>query len=177
MIIKQIIVVEGKSDTIKLKNIFGIDNVETIETNGLSLNNYTLELIKKINETRGVIIFTDPDGPGSRIRDKINSYLDNDCINAFIDKKNLVNTKKIGIAEANEEDIKYALKNLLKFKNKITKNISWQDYLNYEIYKKENRIKIAKIFNWDESINAKKLFKWINLIDINIDKLKKIIGE
>ena len=52
--IKEIIVVEGKSDTALLKELFEVD---TIETHGLALDKKTLELIKEANKTRGVQIF------------------------------------------------------------------------------------------------------------------------
>ena len=44
--IKEIIVVEGKSDTALLKELFEVD---TIETHGLALDKKTLELIKEAN--------------------------------------------------------------------------------------------------------------------------------
>ncbi len=42
--IKEIIVVEGKTDTALLKELF---EVETIETHGLALDDKTLNLIKR----------------------------------------------------------------------------------------------------------------------------------
>ena len=47
--IKEIIVVEGKSDTALLKELFEVD---TIETHGLALDKKTLELIKEANKTK-----------------------------------------------------------------------------------------------------------------------------
>ena len=46
----------------------------------------TLKLIKKANEERGVIIFTDPDYPGERIRKIVSNYI-NSCKHAFIKKE------------------------------------------------------------------------------------------
>ena len=65
MNIKEIVVVEGKSDTIALKRATGAD---TIETNGSAIDELTLVRIRHAQETRGVIVFTDPDFPGRRIR-------------------------------------------------------------------------------------------------------------
>ncbi|AGR41677.1 ribonuclease M5 [Spiroplasma taiwanense] len=176
MKIKQVVVVEGITDTLKLKKIFGKNNIDTIETNGLALSNETLKLIEAVNAKRGIIVFTDPDGPGNRIRDNINMYLNFKCFNAFINKKNINNSKKIGIAEANDEDIINSLSNLIKF-NINNFLISWFDFLNNDFHLKENRIKIAKNFNWSENINVKKLFKWINLLNLDSEKIKKILGE
>lgn len=66
--IREIIVVEGKSDTKKIQ--LAVD-AETIETQGLALAEETIELVKHAEETRGVIVFTDPDYPGETIRKKI----------------------------------------------------------------------------------------------------------
>ena len=41
---------------------------DTIETNGSAIDKETLMNIKHAEETRGVIVFTDPDYPGRRIR-------------------------------------------------------------------------------------------------------------
>ncbi|AOG61089.1 ribonuclease M5 [Spiroplasma helicoides] len=177
MKIKQIVIVEGKTDTAKLKQVFGKDNIETIETNGLALNNETLDFIKALNRTRGVIIFTDPDGPGIKIRDTINAYLDFKCFHAFINKKEIKNEKKIGIAEAETESIKKALENIVKFDSDNNDSISWEEFLKNDFFKTKNRIKIANHFNWSEKINSKKLFKWLNLLNLNVDQIKKIIEE
>ena len=57
MNIKEIIVVEGKSDTVAVKRATGAD---TIETNGSAIDDKTLIRIQHALETRGVIVFTDP---------------------------------------------------------------------------------------------------------------------
>ena len=110
--IKEIIVVEGKTDTNKLKSIF---NVDTIETNGSEISNSTLELIKRVNKIRGVILFLDPDGPGEKIRKKIIEYVKDDIKNCFISKNDIKSTKKIGIAEADKNAIIKALDNVITF--------------------------------------------------------------
>ena len=61
MNIKEIIVVEGKSDTVAVKRAAGAD---TIETNGSAIDELTLARIRHAQETRGVIVFTDPDFRG-----------------------------------------------------------------------------------------------------------------
>ena len=81
--IKEVIVVEGKTDTAVLKQLY---DVETIETNGSALNDMTIELIKTAAKTRGVIVLTDPDYPGMQIRNKIVNEIPL-VKHAFIDKK------------------------------------------------------------------------------------------
>src|SRR5690625_7495196 len=86
MRIKEVIVVEGKSDTNKVKQAVEAD---TIETNGSAINQATLQLIKHAQEKRGVIIFTDPDYPGERIRHVINQAVPS-CKHAFLPKKEAI---------------------------------------------------------------------------------------
>ena len=56
--IKEVVVVEGKTDTATLKQLFDVD---TIETSGSGINEDILSLIKTAAQTRGVIVLTDPD--------------------------------------------------------------------------------------------------------------------
>ena len=60
MKIKEIIVVEGKDDTTAVQQSVSAD---TIETNGSAINTEIIEKIRLAQETRGVIILTDPDYP------------------------------------------------------------------------------------------------------------------
>ena len=95
MKIKEVIVVEGKSDLIFLNSFL---DAEIIITNGSEISKETLDLIKKANETTGVIILTDPDYPGIRIRNIVSQYI-GDCKHAFIEKSKAIKGKKVGIAE------------------------------------------------------------------------------
>lgn len=70
--VKEVIVVEGKSDTQNLNRYLDVD---TIETNGSAISEKTLQLIKKAHEQRGVIVFTDPDFPGQKIRQTVVDYI------------------------------------------------------------------------------------------------------
>jgi ribonuclease M5 len=109
--IKEIVVVEGKTDTIKLQSLFDVD---TIETNGSYLSRETIVLIQKAANNRGVILFLDPDGPGEAIRRK----LENNLITykqAFINKADITDKKKIGVAEADSRTIVNAFQNLVTF--------------------------------------------------------------
>ena len=83
MKIKEIIVVEGKDDTTAVQQAVLAD---TIETNGSAINEQTIEKIKLAQETRGVIIFTDPDFPGQKIRHTISEQVPG-CKHAFIPKE------------------------------------------------------------------------------------------
>ncbi|GAY78525.1 ribonuclease M5 [Sporolactobacillus inulinus] len=80
MIVKEIIVVEGRSDTEAIRRALDAD---TIETNGSRVSRRTIRAIQNAQKRRGVIVFTDPDYPGERIR-KIVSQAVPGCKHAFI---------------------------------------------------------------------------------------------
>lgn len=66
--IKEVIVVEGKDDT---KRIHQAVNADTFETNGSALNQAALAQLAQLQERRGLIVFTDPDYNGERLRKMI----------------------------------------------------------------------------------------------------------
>lgn len=59
--IKQVIVVEGKSDIARVSMAVDAD---MIATEGFTLRPEVIERIRLAYEKRGIIILTDPDGPG-----------------------------------------------------------------------------------------------------------------
>lgn len=170
--INEIIVVEGKTDSAILKELFDVD---TIETHGLALDEQTLELIKVAGKNRGIIILTDPDYPGMKIRNRINEEVDN-CKNAFVAKKDAVGKKKLGIAEARKEAIIAALENVVTFSSN-QESISWQEFLSLDIVgHKDKRLEIYNRFHLGYG-NAKTLFKRLNMTGITknmiIEELEK----
>ncbi|MGN1386333.1 MAG: ribonuclease M5, partial [Bacillus sp. (in: firmicutes)] len=108
MKIKEIIVVEGKDDTTAIKRAL---NADTIETNGSAVGDAVIEQIRLAQETRGVIIFTDPDYPGERIRHIVSEKVPG-CKHAFLPKAEArpKNGKGIGVEHASPEAIRIALK-------------------------------------------------------------------
>lgn len=66
--IKEVIVVEGKDDT---KQIAKAVDADTYETNGSALSTEDLQRLQKLQQSRGLIVFTDPDFNGERIRKMI----------------------------------------------------------------------------------------------------------
>ncbi|TWT28610.1 ribonuclease M5 [Planomicrobium sp. CPCC 101110] len=107
MKISEIIVVEGKDDTVAVKRAVEAD---TIETNGSALSAETLQRIAHAQQKRGVIVFTDPDYPGRRIRAIIEEHVPA-VKHAFLAKEKTIakNGKGLGIEHACDEDIRDAL--------------------------------------------------------------------
>ena len=73
--IKEAIIVEGRYDKIKLKNIV---DATIIETNGFRVfsDKEKQSLIRKIAETKGILVFTDSDSAGFVIRNFLRGAVD-----------------------------------------------------------------------------------------------------
>lgn len=106
--IKEVIVVEGKDDT---KQIAKAVNADTIETRGSAVPEDTLALIEEVAEKRGIIIFTDPDFSGEKIRKTVAEAVPN-AKHAFLEKADGVPSKaggSLGVEHASPEAIIAAL--------------------------------------------------------------------
>lgn len=104
-VIKEIIVVEGKDDT---RAIHRAVEAETIETGGSAINAGTLRRIAIAQERRGVIVFTDPDHAGERIRKIISARVPG-CKHAFLPQAAAEYKGDIGVENATPEAIRAAL--------------------------------------------------------------------
>lgn len=109
MKINEIVIVEGKDDTVRVKQAVDCD---TIETNGSAINETTLQAIEHAAEKRGVIILTDPDYPGNKIRTIIEKRVPS-AKQAFVDAQVARSKRgKIGIEHAPLDAIHDALTNV-----------------------------------------------------------------
>lgn len=106
--IKQVIIVEGKSDIARVRMAVDAD---LIATHGFALGQNTIDKIRYAYEKRGIIILTDPDGPGERIRQRL-SRLFPEALHAFIPKSEASTSDDVGIEDASPESIKKALQKL-----------------------------------------------------------------
>ncbi|NQP42331.1 ribonuclease M5 [Streptococcus suis] len=108
--IQEVLVVEGKDDTANLKRFYEVD---TYETRGSAISDDDLERIEKLHDLRGVIIFTDPDYNGERIR-KIIMQVIPTVKHAFLQRdeaapKSKTKGRSLGIEHASFEDLEKAL--------------------------------------------------------------------
>lgn len=117
--IKQAVIVEGKYDKIKLSNII---DAPIIQTDGFGIfKDKELQLmIRKLAKKRGVLVLTDSDSAGFKIRSFIGSTVDRkDIIHAYIPdifgkesrKTEPSKEGKLGVEGVSEEVIMQALAN------------------------------------------------------------------
>lgn len=170
--INQIVVVEGKTDTNHLKKLF---NVNTIETHGSALNQRTINLINMAANTKGIILFLDPDYAGEKIRRNIISQLTskNYC-EAFITQKEWHSFKK-GVNEASDNEIIKALTLATKItNNQLTDTLSWNEYISLNLNTKIKRNQLCNALHISYC-NHKQLFKRLNMLNLNLKQIRKIM--
>lgn len=177
---EDIIVVEGNHDVIKIKKAF--PNANCCITNGSEISLDTIKYLKEMSKLHRIIIFTDPDSPGEKIRSEILKEIPN-ALNAFIRKKDSIskNNKKVGVEHASIEDIKKALDGIYNSEI-VTKesNIKLSDLYDLGLIGDVNssiiRDKISDMLNIGRP-NSKQFLKRINSLGLELDKLKELKEE
>ena len=123
--IKEIIVVEGKDDISKVKKAFDCD---VISTNGTHFSKYLFRKLKEANKKCGIIVLTDPDYSGNKIRNRINNAIP-DCKNAYIDRELAIKGNNVGVENAKVEDIIVAIENAKVTYENFEETISSSDLI------------------------------------------------
>jgi ribonuclease M5 len=182
MKIKEIIVVEGRDDTVAIQRAVQAD---TIETNGSALSAETLERIRLAQQQRGVIIFTDPDYPGEKIR-KIISQKIPGCKHAFLSREEAKekNGKGLGVEHASVEAIRHALANVYEETIEIKEEITFQDLMDAGLIggplAKARRERLGKLLKIGYT-NGKQLHKRLQMFQISrrqfAEALKQVMQE
>lgn len=121
--IREVIVVEGKHDTTAVRRAVDAD---TIETGGSAVNREVIERIQLAQQKRGVIIFTDPDHAGERIRAIISCRVPG-CKHAFLAQEEAAGKDGIGIEHAKPEAIRQALADVRSEAEKTGTDLEWSD--------------------------------------------------
>ncbi|MZQ74823.1 MAG: ribonuclease M5 [Peptoclostridium sp.] len=103
--IKEIIVVEGKSDICAVRRAV---DAELIATGGFGFPSGVEERIRAAASRRGIIVFTDPDFAGEKIRKRV-SKIAPGCKHAFLPREEAMCNGDIGIENASPQSILRAL--------------------------------------------------------------------
>ncbi|MFQ3546552.1 ribonuclease M5 [Halobacillus rhizosphaerae] len=178
MKIKEVIVVEGKDDTARIRQAV---DAYTIETNGSAVNDEIIEQIRHAAEKRGVIIFTDPDYPGERIRHIVSQCVPG-CKHAFL-PKHLARAKKdkgIGIEHASSQDIIEALSAVYELTDRVEDEITKSELLHYGLIggpqASSRREKLGIELHIGKT-NGKQLLRRLNMFQITRRQLNEVMNQ
>lgn len=184
MKIKEVIVVEGRDDTAKIHQAIDAD---TIETNGSAINNTILAQIQHAQAKRGVIIFTDPDYPGERIRHMIDQAVPG-CKHAFLTRNKArakhPEHKSLGIEHATVKTINQALKDVYELTEAKNSDITKHDLIDCGLiggtHASARRTRLGELLQIGHT-NGKQLLKRLNMFDIThaqfIQTIERVLQE
>lgn len=187
--ITQSIIVEGKYDKIKLTSLL---NANIIETNGFNIfkNKQKLEFIKLLAVKTGIIIMTDSDAAGFKIRNYIKSTVKSgDIYHIYIpdvygkESRKLSYSKegKLGVEGLNKDLLIKIFENLninlvnsqIKYNNCISMIDLYNDgFIGFK-NSKSKRLKLLKTFDLPMHLSTSMLIKALNSIS-SYDEYKKI---
>ncbi|MBU8908419.1 ribonuclease M5 [Desertibacillus haloalkaliphilus] len=182
MKIKEIIVVEGRDDTVAIKRAVDAD---TLETNGSAVGAAVIERIRLAQQRRGVIILTDPDYPGERIRHIVSQAIPG-CKHAFLPKYEAVSKKgdDLGVENATPEAIKAALSHVKEEFVAVESDVFWQDLVYLGLIggkkAKSRRERLGEILKIGYT-NGKQLHKRLVMFQISkaefTEAIKQVLEE
>jgi ribonuclease M5 len=182
--VKEVIVVEGKDDTAKINQALDAD---TIETNGSAVNEEILKRIQHAKDKRGIIIFTDPDYPGERIRHIVDQAVPG-CKHAFLPKEKAMDNhskiKSLGIEHARPEDIRKALASVYELTDVDQGGIKKEDLISYGLIggpcAGKRRDKLGELLQIGHT-NGKQLLKRLSMFQIKKkdfeDAMRQVLRE
>lgn len=127
--IKETIVVEGRDDEAALKRAV---SCQVIITHGFGISEATMRRIEHAAKTTGVIILTDPDHAGERIRERISKRVKG-CKHAFISRSDAELKGDIGVENASPETIVEALSKVRTVKASDEILFTKKDMVNLEL--------------------------------------------
>lgn len=180
---REVIIVEGRDDTKRLIEVFG-PQVKTIETNGSALSRSVMSDIEHAADQYGVIVFTDPDYQGDRVRRLISDRLPQ-AKHAYLQAEEARGRHKhdsLGVEHASPEAIIQALDHLMTpVDEALTQSlIPLADLIALKLVghsqSKLIRNKVAKHFHLGHT-NAKQLQKRLARYQVSYTALKDYLSE
>lgn len=182
--IKEIIIVEGRDDVTAVKRV--VDS-HIIALNGFSgMNKKTIEKLVELSKENELVLLTDPDFAGKKIRDKIKEKIPN-IKHAFISRKDALKGNNIGVENAKDNTILEALKNTVTLSNnKIFENggteytFTIKDLIDNNLCFNENSKERRMILGDILKIgyyNSKQLLNALNSFNISKEKFDNAIKK
>jgi ribonuclease M5 len=176
IVIPAIIVVEGTTDANFLNSFL---DAEIVITNGSDVPRETIDYLREAIKTKPVIIMTDPDGPGQKIRHKLDQSIPG-LKHAFVPKEEAIAKGKVGIAQASEATIIKALEMPIE-----TKAVTLGTLTSFEMMSlglvagpraSTRRDFIARRFHLGHN-NGKQMLRRLNNLNIGKEDLAQALKE
>ncbi len=183
--IKEIIVVEGRDDVTAVKRVVDAQIVQLNGFSGLTIK--SIEKLKALSERNDLILLTDPDYAGKKIRAVIEKNIPN-IKHAFVSRKNATKKDNVGIENASDDAIREALSHILVSGNsdkdkKENSIFTMEDLIENGLCigkgSKEKRLMLGDMLNIGY-YNSKQLLNALNSFNITrseFEEAMKVIKE
>lgn len=170
--IREVIVVEGKKDTAAVRRAVSAD---TIETGGSAVGPAVINTVRRAQQVRGVIVFTDPDAAGERIR-RILSREVPGIKHAFVPQERARGAHGIGVEHADPDVIRAAL---AKARNSeegpFVRGVTWERYLESGLCggadSRERRLALSRALGVGYA-NGQQFYKRLHLLRITQEEFE-----
>lgn len=176
--IKEVIVVEGKDDINAVKRAV---DAQLITTNGMGITEEILKQIETAAKRCGIIILTDPDFPGDKIRSIVSRRVKG-CKHAYLkqDQARCKITGKIGVEYASPQVIKDALSAAKAEQFNSEANYTKQDLFNWGLvglpFGGKRREMLADLLGIGKT-NAKQFLRRLNSFNISRSEIEEALKE
>lgn len=175
--IKEVIVVEGRSDRAALQRA-GVE-AEVILTEGFNLSARCLSEIESAAKRCGIIILTDPDSAGERIRKFLSDRFP-EAKHAFIPKIEATANGDVGVEQASPEAIWKALKKVRTEEISPQESFFMGDLVKYGLNGSsdaaERRDALGRILGLGHT-NAKQMLRRLNRYGISQEEFTEAMKE
>lgn len=177
MMIKELIVVEGKNDAHVVRRALG--KIDIIWTEGYGLTKKKLDFIAEMAKRQGVIVFTDPDTVGEQIRNRIRAHVPQ-AKHVYITKKAAAKQGDIGVENAALDEIRQAFAHIQQEQGVIVENFTLKDLISVGLVgsrrASEYRLKIGRKLGIGDA-NAKQFLHRLNRFGISRELFFQTLEE
>jgi len=174
--LKEIVVVEGRNDTLAVQRALA---AETIETGGASLSPSVLRQIALAQQRRGVIVLTDPDNVGEWLRRRIDAAVPG-CKHAFLSREEASKDGDVGVEYASPAAIRQALQRARAVEWTPVETISWETYVAWGLAggaeAKQLRVRLGEKLGIGYG-NAQQMYKKIQRFQIKEKEFLQAMAE
>jgi ribonuclease M5 len=174
--INSILVVEGVTDVAFMESFI---EAEFVITNGSDVPRETIEYLQTLSLVRDIIVLTDPDSPGKRIRDILDKAIPN-LKHAYIDKRQSVRNGKVGVAQSTKEEILKSLSSLVTNKSIPEGHLTIEDLFTLHLTgfsgSAKGRELLGRVLHIGNG-SSKTMLKRLNSINVDLHTIETILKK
>jgi ribonuclease M5 len=172
-------IVEGRHDTARLKRFD--QTLVVFDLNGSAMDGLDTEFLHRLSKTHDIVIMTDPDSAGQRIRRRLSNIITG-ALHAHIEPEEArsADGKKIGIEHATDETISRAISAVRTIPEDTVSDVTFSDLYEFGLSgrpeSKALREKLARTFNLGH-VNGKTLLSRIRMFGITRTEISEVLSK